>query len=204
MMNNVSRLLLVFALAGAWAGGAAAEDELARGARLAKERCAKCHGVDGLGVSPDYPSIAGQNRDYFVKQIFNFKTGLRYNEPMDPVIEKLLAADIRALSLHYASIPPGSVPSNDQALLAEGRTIYLDGIPKKGVYSCAVCHGVEAKGGTQMPRLAGQNPVYLEKQMRGFIQKIRQNDRLMHLTLAAMTARELKAVAVYLGNEKIN
>lgn len=202
MMNNVFRLLLVFALAASWAGGAAAEDELARGARLAKERCAKCHGLDGFGVSPDYPSIAGQNREYFVKQIFNFKTGLRYNEPMDPVIEKLLAADIRALSQHYAALTPGSVPSNDQALIAEGQSIYLNGIPNKGVYSCSVCHGAEARGGAQLPRLAGQNPVYLEKQMRGFIQKTRQNDRLMHLTLAAMSAQELKAVAVYLGNEK--
>lgn len=202
MMNNAFRLLFVLVLAGSWAGAAVAEDELARGARLAKERCAKCHGLDGLGVSPDYPSIAGQNRDYFVKQIFNFKTGLRYNEPMDPVIEKLLAAEIRALSLHYASITPGSVPANDKAQLAEGQSIYLNGIPKKGVYSCAVCHGVEAKGGAQMPRLAGQNPVYLEKQMRGFIQKTRQNDRLMHLTLASMSAQELKAVALYLGNEK--
>lgn len=202
MMKNAFRLLLVFALASAWIGGAAAEDDLTRGARLAKERCAKCHGLDGFGASSDYPSIAGQNRDYFVKQIFNFKTGLRYNEPMDAVIEKLLAADIRALSDHYAALTPGSVAANDKSLLAEGQSIYLNGIPAKEVYSCAVCHGVEAKGGAQMPRLAGQNPVYLEKQMRGFIEKTRQNDRLMHLTLAAMTARELKAVAVYLGNGK--
>lgn len=202
-MNIAFHLVFVAALAAAWTGGAAAEEDLAaRGAVLAKERCVKCHGLDGFGASPDYPSLAGQNRDYFVKQIFNFKTGLRFNEPMDPVIEKLLAADIRALSHHYSSMAPGSVPSSDKALLAEGQSIYLNGIPQKGVYSCSVCHGTEAKGGTQMPRLAGQNPVYLEKQMRGFIQKTRQNDRLMHLTLTAMSARELKAVAVYLGNEK--
>lgn len=203
MMNIEIRRVWVFVLAAIWIGNVSAqEDQATRGARLAKERCAKCHGVDGYGVSADYPSLAGQHQEYFVKQIFNFKTGQRYNEPMNPVIEQLLAVEIRALSHHFAALPPGSVAELDPVLLAEGRAIFQNGVAAKGVAACKVCHGADAKGGAHMPRLAGQNPVYLEKQLRGFIRKTRQNDRLMHFSLNAMSRREIRAVAAYLGNEK--
>lgn len=202
-MTNRERLTLFLALALICVGSVSAEDDpLVRGARLAKERCAKCHGLGGLGKDPEYPSIAGQHEEYFTKQIFNFKTGQRFNEAMMPVLEKLLAADVRALSLHFSGLPPGSVPSSDVALLSEGRGIYFDGISGAPGSACVVCHGQNAIGGVQLPRLAGQNPVYLERQLRGFIQKTRHNDRMMHLSLSAMSERQLKAVTVYLGNEK--
>lgn len=202
MVTRLLRCLAILAGACLASGGASAGDEVAsRGAGLARERCAVCHGADGRGSSPDYPSLAGQHAEYIVKQIFQFKTGQRINPVMMPVVEQLLAADVRAVSQHYAMLPAGSVPSADQSLLDEGRAIFFRGNAKAGVAACVVCHGVYATGGALMPRLAGQHPVYLEKQLRGFIQKTRHNDRLMHLSLAAMSEREIKAVAAYLGNE---
>lgn len=198
-----SRLVLVAALVGPAAAALAAQESLeARGERLAKERCAGCHGIDGRGSAADYPSLAGQHAEYIVKQIFHFKTGQRINPVMMPVIDKLMAVDIRALSQHFAALRPGTVPSSDEALLAEGRGLYFRGNANTGIPACAACHGVYATGGAQMPRLAGQHPVYLEKQLRGFIQKTRHNDRLMHFSLTAMSEREIKAVAAYLGNEE--
>ena len=183
-------------------GELAAQDGLQiRGAQLARERCATCHGTDGRGRSPDYPSLAGQHAEYIVRQIFHFKTGQRLNPVMTPVLEPLLAVDVRAISQYYASLPAGAVFSPDEALLSEGRAIYFRGIAASGVSACVVCHGVYATGGAQMPRLAGQSPVYIEKQLRSFIQKTRHNDRMMHLSLGALSERQIKAVAVYLGNE---
>lgn len=196
------RSLLLAAVAGLAAASVGAEENMeTRGERLAKERCASCHGVDGRGSSADFPSLAGQHAEYIVKQIFHFKTGQRINPVMMPIVEKLMAVDIRALSQYFASLRPGTVPSADEALLAEGRALYFRGNAAAGISACAACHGVYATGGAQMPRLAGQHPVYLEKQLRGFIQKTRHNDRLMHFSLAAMSERQIKAVAAYLGNE---
>lgn len=192
-------MLLSAALALSASASETVED---RGARIAAQRCAVCHGADGHGVSPDYPSLAGQHAEYIVKQIFAFKTGQRANPVMMPVLEELLAADIRAVAYHFAASRAGIVPSADQALLAEGRQLYFRGNDKTGISACTSCHGVYGTGGAQMPRLVGQNPVYLEKQLRGFITKVRHNDRMMHISLAAMSDREVKAVSVYLGNEE--
>lgn len=197
------RFLLVAGVFGLAAAAVGAEENLeTRGERLAKERCASCHGIDGRGSSADFPSLAGQHAEYIVKQIFHFKTGQRTNPVMMPIIEKLMAVDIRALSQYFAGLRPGNVPSTDDALLSEGRALYFRGNAAAGISACAACHGVYATGGAQMPRLAGQHPVYIEKQLRGFIQKTRHNDRLMHFSLAAMTDRQIKAVAAYLGNEE--
>jgi cytochrome c553 len=182
-----------------------ADEVLARGARVAMEHCAECHGRHGRGKSSDYPSLAGQHAEYIVKQIFNFKTGQRRNEEMDPVLDKLLAADIRAVAQHMSTLPPGFFPASDEALRAEGRQVYLKGNPATGISPCSACHGEDAKGAATMPRLAGQNPTYLRKQMNMFIEKVRTNDQMthvMHGSMAAMTEREVQAAAVFLSSLK--
>lgn len=182
-------------------GPVQAEDLLVRGARVAATHCAECHGRDGAGVSDAYPRLAGQHAEYIVKQVFNFKTGQRRNEEMDPVLEKLLAVDIRAVAQHYAQLRPRARAAADPALVAEGRALYFRGDVAAGVSTCASCHGVEAAGGAQMPRLAGQNRTYLETQMKGFIQRARQNDALAHLSMRSMGEREVRALAAFLSAE---
>lgn len=46
--------------------------------------CATCHGVNGKGLAPDKsqaPVIGGQHKDYLVKQLNNFRSGARRNDP---------------------------------------------------------------------------------------------------------------------------
>jgi cytochrome c553 len=197
LRSTLCRLILVFA--GLVSGHALSNQDLTeRGAKVAKERCAVCHGIDGRGNGRDVPSLAGQHADYIVKQIFHFKTGQRVNKVMMPVVDELLAVEVRAVAQHYARLEPGSVPEANQGLLVEGRAIYFRGNAITGVSACTHCHGVYGTGGAQMPRLAGQHPAYLESQLRGFI----QNDRMMHVSLGAMTDREIAAVSAYLGHDE--
>ena len=183
----------------------AADDPVARGARIAADLCAECHGRDGRGKSAEYPSLAGQHAEYIVKQVFNFKTGQRRNEEMEPVLEKLLAADIRAVAAYLSTLAPGSFPVADEALRAEGRTVFLRGNPARGIAPCSACHGEDGRGGATMPRLAGQNPTYLRKQMNLFIEQVRTNDQMahvMHGSMAKMTDREVRAAAAFLSSLK--
>jgi cytochrome c553 len=204
MTGTLLALYAACAFAAPVAGAAGASEEImARGARISADLCAECHGRHGRGKSSDYPSLAGQHAEYIVKQVFNFKTGQRRNEEMEPVLEKLLAADIRAVAQYLSTLPPGFFPASDEGLRAEGRQVYLKGNPATKVSACSACHGEDAKGGATMPRLAGQNPTYLRKQMNLFIEKTRTNDQLahvMHGSMAAMTAREVNAAAVFLAS----
>ena len=49
-----------------------------------------------------------------------------------------------------------------------GKTIYEMGIPEANVAACSACHGPEAKGQEEIPRLAGQLFPYTVKQLTGW------------------------------------
>ena len=170
--------------------------------RLVKQHCAKCHGNDGLGNSEKYASLAGQPADYLLKQLFNFKTGQRPSTKMQPIVKKLSAHNAYIISEYFARLRPGFTPSNDEVSKAAGRKLYFEGNTETGVQNCASCHGVYATGGGSVARLAGQNSVYLETQMRRFAEHSRSNDRSMHLINANLTYSEIRSLAIYLASEE--
>jgi len=69
------------------------------------------------------------------------------------------------------------------------------------VPACASCHGSNGYGTQQLPRLAGQHPSYLERQLKEFDSRTRTNDNaIMHSIASKLTALETRAVSVYLGS----
>lgn len=68
----VSGLLLAVS-----AGSALAAD----GAELYKKKtCIACHGADGKApILPEYPKLAGQSKEYMVRQMLDIKSGDRAN-----------------------------------------------------------------------------------------------------------------------------
>ena len=83
------------------------KDAVARGKRLAgKLDCAGCHGARLQGA--DAPGIAGRSPSYLARQLYDFQQGTRHGEmaaAMQPIAEKLTAADIVNLTAHAASLP---------------------------------------------------------------------------------------------------
>jgi len=67
---------------------------------------------------------------------------------------------------------------------------------------CASCHGKEALGSANLPRLAGQYPEYIENQLKLFNQRERTNDNaVMHAIVSKMTPLEMAAVAAYVSGK---
>jgi cytochrome c553 len=69
--------------------------------------CFKCHAVDGLGIAPAFPPIAGQHAAYTVSQLQAWKTGARTNDPqklMKTVAEKLTDDDIHSVAGYLATL----------------------------------------------------------------------------------------------------
>lgn len=69
--------------------------------------CFKCHGEDGAGVAPHFPAIAGQGATYTAKQLRDWKSGARANDPqglMKSVADHLTDSDIDAVAQWLASI----------------------------------------------------------------------------------------------------
>jgi cytochrome c553 len=68
--------------------------------------CTSCHEAGALG-SDKHPRLAGQHRDYIVRQIRSFKAGTRSNDlgrQMRNVAEKLTDEDIAAAAEYLSSL----------------------------------------------------------------------------------------------------
>lgn len=165
-----------------------------------KNRCATCHGADGNATSPIFPSLAGQNREYLVKQMQDFKSKKRASETMAPQVADMSEESIVAVADFFASKQTRTHRVSDTDLLPVGRYIFTKGNSWSGVPACTTCHGENAAGSTNLPRLAGQNSRYLLAQLKDFNQRTRNNDNeAMHLVASRLTELESKAVADYLS-----
>ena len=196
--------VLVGALAGpAFAQPAVSAEVMAQGAALAQTHCATCHGAEGQSASPGFPRLAGQNERYLIKQLRDFATGARTSSVMKDKATVLNEAGIRALALHYSRQSAASTPSDDAQLVAVGQFIYERGNVYSGLPACLACHGTQARGTAELPRLAGQHPRYLEQQLHQFSQRQRRNDNaIMNVIASRLSELESRAVTEYLGSLK--
>gem|GEM_PF-88469 len=76
--------------------------------------CAGCHGSDGrgsssgIGISEEYPNLAGQKQAYLLKQLQAFKSGERKNPTMSAMVASLSKTDMANLAAYFASLTPGA------------------------------------------------------------------------------------------------
>ena len=70
----------------------------------AAQICVTCHGVDGEGVAPQPPTLAGQHSDYLQHAMRQYKDGTRGGNVMTAFAATLSDADIEAISDFYASM----------------------------------------------------------------------------------------------------
>lgn len=96
------RLVIAGVLAVCFASVANAADVAAGRAKAVL--CQSCHGMDGIAKIPEAANLAGQNEDYLVKALNDFKSGERKNEMMSMVAQPLSDADIANLAAFYHSL----------------------------------------------------------------------------------------------------
>ncbi len=65
--------------------------------------CVTCHGVAGAAVVPVPPTLAGQQEDYLVHALNQYKTGVRSGNVMTAFAATLTDTDIALLAKFYAT-----------------------------------------------------------------------------------------------------
>lgn len=163
--------------------------------------CAACHGEDGRSTKPLIPSLAGQMREYTIRQLKDFRSQSRSETDIQAYmwgISALLTDEqIEGLADHYAALPTPAGRSTHPKLEAAGRALYEKGLPAKGVRACASCHGDAAEGASGFPRLAGQRADYVFKQLKAFRTPLRPHGVLMRQEIEGLSDAQLRAVAAY-------
>ena len=83
----------------------AAAQDAKKGAELAQQQCAACHGKDFVtGLDPSYPKLAGQYQDYLEKALRDYKSGARNNAIMNGIAKPLTRDEIRNVSAYLAGL----------------------------------------------------------------------------------------------------
>jgi len=97
------RILIASTLAlAALASLPAQAGDLAKGKEKATV-CGACHGPDGNSPTPDFPRLAGQQEDYLVKALKDYKAGKRKNPIMAAQVEALTKDDMADLAAWFSS-----------------------------------------------------------------------------------------------------
>ncbi len=174
--------------------------DLKRAEEIVGGRCFLCHGMEGEAASALYPRLAGQHAEYIAKQLSDFKTGRRKSDTMSGMVGDLSPEEMKALGAFFEQKKPNHNSRADADLAAVGRYIFTKGNQYSGVASCTSCHGLKGYGTPQLPRLAGQQPLYLENQLKQFNTRERNNDNaVMHSIASKLTELEVKAVSIYIS-----
>src|SRR5690349_8936426 len=72
----------------------------------AAQVCVACHGPDGVGITPQYPSLAGQHADYIERALHDYKKGGRKNPIMSTFAGQIKDADVRVIAEYYSGRQP--------------------------------------------------------------------------------------------------
>ena len=168
------------------------------------EYCAGCHGGDGNSEQTDYPILAGQTTRYNYLQLKDYKSGRRKDEMMNPVAAQLEKQDMVDMAAYYAAQRPkgpriqsgeSSVPFKpDPARVVAGRS-------KSAEVLCTMCHLGEFSGQNEVPRVAGQHPAYVIKQLKEFKNGTRTNDAgTMSSVAKTLSDEDIVNLAHYLAS----
>lgn len=174
-------------------------------ANTVKTVCSKCHGPEGVGNSPMFPRLAGQQEAYLTHQLVLFRARSRADAHAraymwgisSPLNDQQIAQLAHYLSTRKRAKP--TPPENPQ-LAAAGQEIFEKGVPARSVPACRDCHGAEGTGMLEIPRLAGQYRDYLFRAVQEFRGLLRRSE-IMHDQTKNVTDEEALAVAEYMSSK---
>jgi cytochrome c553 len=170
---------------------------------LVSAACSKCHGVNGVSISPLFPILAAQLPGYIEAELKLFRIRGR-SDPrarafMWGISRGLTDEQIKGVAQYFASQPSvkGSGSSNP-ALAGKGKLMYENGAPERDIEACTVCHGHSGEGVNTQPRLAGQHKDYVATEMWQYRSGLREN-KVMQRVTEKMTDDEIAAVVDYVS-----
>jgi len=169
------------------------------GQAIAARKCDRCHGSGGVSDDPGTPHLAGQSAAYTVKQMKDYKSGLREDKNMYKRVRKLDEQQMVDIALWYESQPLPEIKSLARQELKVPQLVDK-GDPARSVPPCDICHGKDGYTTTGgIPVLAGQHVGYLISTMEYFKDGSRSNDPAgaVQVIIKKLSDAEIETLARY-------
>lgn len=120
------------------------------------------------------------------------------NRAFLPFVKSLFVAMLAVSSVAYAA-EEKKAPKADPA---KGEAIYTTGDASRNITACLACHGPAGNSTiAQNPKLAGQHPEYLAKQLADF-KTPQRNNPVMTPISKALSDEDMKNIAAYLDKQQ--
>lgn len=171
--------------------------------------CAACHGADGNSLIAINPKLAGQHKNYLVKQLQEFKLASqtggkegRNNAVMNGMAAALSEQDILDLSAYFSSQEATQGEASEDAV-AQGSKLYVGGDLQRGITACIACHGPKGNGTSLsgFPDISGQHSDYIAAQLKAFRSGERANslNGMMADIAKRMTDKDIEVISSYVA-----
>ncbi len=154
--------------------------------------CGNCHGENGNSKRPHIPNLAEQNPVYLFNAFEKFASGERTDYVMSKLAPVLTLEDRVNVAIYFGQqkLQAHTEPV-DAALRQQGEITFKT--------ICTGCHGADAAGRDNTPRLAGQPAEYLRKALTRFRDKDPSRAGSVMMTIAAgFSDAQIDALASYL------
>jgi len=163
--------------------------------RQLAQACFACHGPDGNSTNPRYPILAGQSWRYIYMQLKDFKEGRRSNPEMSPMAANLTRDQMMALGNFFAAQKQRPATFTPDPARVEAGKKTADTV------LCPMCHLGGFVGQNEIPRVAGQWPQYVKKQLEDFRARRRTNDAGNMTSVARnLSDDDIENLAQYIAN----
>jgi cytochrome c553 len=170
-----------------------AHADLAAGKAKA-ETCAACHGPDGNSTNSQFPILARQTARYTYLQLKDYKEGRRKDPAMEGIAAPLSRQDMLDLGEYFAAQKPRPL-----AFKADPERV-ARGSKKAAETLCTMCHLGGFAGQNEIPRVAGQHPEYVIKQLKDFKARTRRNDAGSMTSVAqTLSEQDIEDLAHYIA-----
>ncbi len=165
------------------------------GKAIAERTCKACHGLDGRGVGPGIPSLAGQRERYLDVALQEYGQGKRRHPGGQDMVTAFSGPQGRNVAAYYAGLTPPATPAEPKAASLGHDDAQTLAAP------CVKCHG-EGGNSTRpgVPSLAGQQPYYLIAAMHEFHSGVRA-DRAMKAVSATADDMQLERLSLYFASQ---
>ena len=180
-MKLITSKIAILAIV-AFAAGPLLADESVR-----VRNCTWCHGISAQGFSTA-PRLAGQRDEYTENQLLGFKEHIRDNpyskQYMWGAAANLSPQTAHDLAVYFSTLPPEAANDGDR---------------ESNIVSCLVCHGPNAEGVREIPRLGGLSYSYLKRRLEQWGEGFHAAAEPMPRIASTLSPNEIEALASYLS-----
>ncbi|TCJ19545.1 cytochrome c4 [Parasulfuritortus cantonensis] len=153
-------------------------------------KCGGCHGQQGHSADEKTPSLAGQDAQYLVKTMKNYRDGGRAHAEMKSMLAGVKDQDLAHVAAFYVA----------QAPKAAGVAKPTAG--QQWAERCDKCHGAAVDNPEMVtPHLEGQPVAYLVKALKDYREGKRVQSA-MHAMGAPLSDADIQAIAEYYAGQQ--